>query len=152
MKAIAFAVACLLLPACGGRIASSEWSDDAGAPRACGFDKDYFYCHLEPQYLLPYCGPHCHFDGAAVSGMVLLDHAPVDCGGDGHPLDPSAVGMGSPAESNFESVSLEMPKAGSSCDYRTWPIYTRPAGSGHPQVINPSDPNVSMLLSGWVGR
>jgi len=124
------------------------------------FDGDYFYCHVEPQFIVAkHCGPggpsdsnSCHFVPSAVSGMVLLDHPPVDCGGGDHPVDTTQIGTGSPAQSNLEAVSFEMSK-----DYTTAPIYVRPSGSGnalyHPrQIFDPGDVTVIQLLSTWASK
>jgi hypothetical protein len=127
------------------------------------FDPDYFYCHVEPQLIVAYkCGPGdpskgdppnadgCHYS-SAVSGMALRMHDPVDCGGGDHPTGMSAlaaVANGSPAESNFESVSLEMSR-----DYLTAPLYVRPLGHAHPRaVITSGDPVVQQLLSTWASK
>jgi hypothetical protein len=123
------------------------------------FDANYFYCHVEPQLIFAYnCGPGdpslgdkangCHYNASAVSGMALLQHAPVDCGGGDVPLTTTSTGPGSPAESNYEAVSLEM-----SPDYLTAPVYVRPSGNYHPrQIFMPKDPTVNMLLSMWASK
>ena len=64
------------------------------------FDPSYFYCHVEPELIFAYnCGPGdpsmgdpsngCHFNPSAVSGMGLIDHPAIDCGGGDVPLDPT---------------------------------------------------------------
>jgi hypothetical protein len=123
------------------------------------FDADYFYCHVEPQLIFAKkCGPGdpsqgdksngCHFNPSAVSGMALLDHPAVDCGGGDHPTNSTATGPGSPAESNFEAASLEM-----SADYTTAPIYVRPSGKYHPrQIFSPTDLQVTELLATWASK
>lgn len=131
------------------------------------FDQDYFYCHVEPGMLFAsayMCGPGdptkgdrpngCHFNPSSVTGMVLIDHPLIDCGGGDVPLDLTQVGEGSPAQSNYQSASLEM-----STDYTTAPIFVRPSSykglppSAHPRAIfDQSDPNVNMLLSTWATR
>jgi hypothetical protein len=123
------------------------------------FDANYFYCHVEPQLIFAYnCGPGdpslgdkangCHYNPSAVSGMALLQHTVVDCGGGDVPLTTASTGPGSPAESNYEAVSLEM-----SPDYLTAPVYVRPSGHYHPrQVFSPSDPTVNALLSTWASK
>jgi|SRR5580692_8966341 hypothetical protein len=122
------------------------------------FDANYYYCHVEPQLIIMYkCGPgdpafdqpnSCHFS-SAVSGMELLDHPAIDCGGGDTPLDPTQVGTGSPAETDLESVSLEMSR-----DYTSAPLYNRPSStSGHPRaVISRSDPAIILLLSTWAAK
>jgi hypothetical protein len=116
------------------------------------FNEDYFYCHVEPEYLFAKgCGAGdpskgdaangCHFNASAVSGMPLLDHPAIDCGGGDRPLNRGQVGAGSPAAQNFQSASLEMSR-----DYLTAPIYVRPLGSNHPRaVITADDPAVNVL-------
>lgn len=116
------------------------------------FDADYFFCHVEPEVLFAKkCGPGdpslgdpsngCHFNSSAVSGMALIDHTPVDCGGGDHPVDSTQVGSGSPAQGNLQAASLEM-----STDYLTAPIYVRPTGTNHPRVVyQPSDPVVQII-------
>jgi hypothetical protein len=132
------------------------------SPADISFDADYFYCHVEPQFIVAkHCGPgdpskgdsnSCHFTSSAVSGMVLTDHLPVDCGGGDHPVDSSQIGTGSAAESNLEAVSFEMSK-----DYTTAPVYVRPSGAGnalyHPrQIFDPSDAQAIQLLSTWATK
>jgi hypothetical protein len=129
------------------------------------FDANYFYCHVEPGLITAYnCGPGdpskgdgsggCHFTESVVSGMYLLQHNPVDCGGGDIPLDPTQVAIGSAAQGNFETVSLEMSK-----DYTIAPIYTRPSSyngqppSAHPRaVFDQSDATVIQLLSTWASK
>lgn len=124
------------------------------------FDADYFYCHVEPEFIFAKkCGPGdsskgdpsngCHFSSSSVSGMALLDHSPVDCGGGDHPVDRTQTGQGSPAQGNLEAVSFEMSK-----DYTMAPVYVRPSGRGgalyHPrQIFDPSDPQITALLATW---
>ncbi len=126
------------------------------------FDQDYFYCHVEPGYIFangcggPGSGANgcpggnsCHFNSSAVSGMALIQHNPIDCGGGDHPVDRTTVGMGSPATANYDSVSLEMSK-----DYRTAALLVRPGyGNAHPcKVVDPNDMTVDMLLSTWASK
>jgi len=120
------------------------------------FDEDYFYCHVEPELIFAKsCGsgdpskgdpPNgCHFNSSAVSGMALINHPAVDCGGGDHPVDRTQIGTGSPAQSNYEAVSLEMNK-----DYTSAPLFVRPSGSNHPRVIfDSNDPQVNQLLATW---
>ncbi|MBV9945984.1 MAG: hypothetical protein JOZ69_03960 [Myxococcales bacterium] len=126
------------------------------------FDQDYFYCHVEPEFIFANrCGPgdsskdspnSCHFTSSAVSAMVLIDHAPVDCGGGDHPVDRTQVGMSGAAQANFQFVSLEMTK-----DYTQAPVFVRPSGAGgalyHPRrIFAPDDPTVLQLLSTWASK
>ena len=126
------------------------------------FDPDYFYCHVEPEFIFAKgCGSGdssrgesntCHFTPSAVSGMVLLDHATVDCAGGDHPADRTQIGTGSSAQANLEAVSFEMSK-----DYTHAPVFVRPSGSGnalyHPrQIFDPGDPQVNQLLSTWAAK
>jgi hypothetical protein len=129
------------------------------------FDANYFYCHVEPGFIGAYnCGPGdsskgdpssgCHYNPAYVSGMTLLQHNPIDCGGGDVPLDLTQVAIGSPAQANYESVSLDMTK-----DYTIAPIYTRPSSvngsqpSAHPRaVFDQSDATVVQLLSTWASK
>jgi hypothetical protein len=121
------------------------------------FDENFFYCHVEPQYIFGgayQCGKGngsdpangCHFNPSAVSGMALQDHPLVNCGGGDAPVNPGDVAEGTPARSNYEAVSLEM-----SIDYTSAPCYVRPSGSNHPrQIFNPStDMTVGPLLAKW---
>ncbi len=121
------------------------------------FDPDYFYCHVEPQYIMGakyQCGPgmagdnnSCHFS-SAVSGMALVNHAPVNCGGGDHPVDLTQIGTGSAAAGNYQAVSLEM-----STDYLNAPVYIRPLGNAHPRAIfQSSDMNVTQILSTWASK
>jgi hypothetical protein len=131
------------------------------------FDQSYFYCHVEPDLLFApayRCGsgdpskgdPNngCHFDPSAVTGMALIDHPLIDCGGGDAPLDPTQVAAGSPAQSNYAAASLEMNR-----DYTTAPIYVRPSSymgqspAAHPRAIfAEGDGNVVMLLSTWATK
>jgi hypothetical protein len=129
------------------------------------FDANYFYCHVEPGLIVAYnCGPGdpskgdsgngCHFNSSVVSGMPLIDHPAIDCGGGDVPLDPTQVATGSPAQNNLQTVSGEMSK-----DYTTAPIYTRPSSfngqppGAHPRaVFDQSDPTVIQLLSTWASK
>jgi hypothetical protein len=123
------------------------------------FNADYFYCHVEPQVIFALsCGPGdptkgdppngCHFNPSAVSGMALIDHPAVDCGGGDHPVDTSQTGTGGPAQGNLEAVSLEM-----SVQWQTAPLFVRPSGNDHPRaVFSPNDPNVRALLMTWASQ
>ncbi len=121
------------------------------------FDADYFYCHIEPSFIFANkCGPgdpsqdkpnSCHFS-SAVTGMALIDHPTVDCGGGDHPVDTTQTGTGSPAQSNLEAVSIEMSR-----DYLTAPLFVRPTGYSHPRAIfSRDDPTVNQLLSTWAAK
>jgi hypothetical protein len=106
------------------------------------FDPYFFYCHVEPEFLVALrCGPGdpslgdpsggCHFNASAVSGMILVDHAPIACNGNDLPLDLSQVAVSAPAESNMFSASLDMVR-----DYATAPIYLRPSSAvAHPRAV-----------------
>ena len=122
------------------------------------FDADYFYCHVEPQFLFAkHCGDGdtsqgdpsggCHFNASAVSGMALVEHAPVDCGGGDHPVDRTQVGQGSPPQSNLSAASIVMSK-----DYLTAPIVVRPSGQNHPRkIFDTSDPVVQIIAT-WASK
>jgi hypothetical protein len=126
---------------------------------ANAFDADYFYCHVEPELIFAKkCGPGdpskgdaangCHFNASVVTGMALIDHPAVNCGGGDHPVDLTSVGSGSPAQGNYEAASLEM-----SHQYTTAPIFVRPSGSNHPRAIfDPSDAQVNQLLATWASK
>ncbi|MGH7298529.1 MAG: hypothetical protein ACRELB_26550 [Polyangiaceae bacterium] len=129
------------------------------------FDANYFYCHVEPELIFAYsCGTGdpskgdaangCHFNGSVVSGMALTDHPPVDCGGGDIPLDPTQIGTGSPAETNYGLVSLEFSK-----DYTSSALFTRPSSfngqkpAAHPRAIfDQSDQTVNDLLRTWASK
>ena len=121
------------------------------------FDADYFFCHVEPELLFAKkCGPGepgtdgsggCHFNSSAVSGMALVDHTPVDCGGGDHPLDRTQVSGQSPAAGNLTAASLEMSR-----DYLTAPILVRPTGSNHPRAIFAKDDAVVDVIRAWAQR
>jgi hypothetical protein len=83
----------------------------------------------------------CHYNSSAVSGMALIQHPAVDCGGGPTPLDSTQVGEGSPAFSNLQAASLEM-----SIDYLHAPIIVRPTGNNHPrQIFTLSDPVIPII-------
>jgi hypothetical protein len=120
------------------------------------FDADYFYCHVEPELIFEKkCGSGdpskgdqsngCHFNSSVVTGMALIDHPAVDCGGGDHPVDSTQIGTGSPAQGNYAAASLEMTH-----QYITAPIFVRPSGNNHPrQIFDPTDPQVNQLLATW---
>jgi hypothetical protein len=120
------------------------------------FDADFFYCHVEPELIFALkCGPgdsskgdaanSCHFNPSAVTGMALLDHPAVDCGGGDHPIDATQIGTGSPAQSDLEAVSFEMSR-----DYMNAPLFVRPSGTSHPRaVFNSGDTTINQLLLEW---
>jgi hypothetical protein len=122
------------------------------------FDADFFYCHVEPEYLFAQkCGPGdpskgdrtngCHFN-TALTGMQLIDHPAVNCGGGDHPVDRTQIGSGSPAQNNFEQASFEMNR-----QYMAAAIFVRPAGNNHPRpIFDSSDPQVNQVLSAWASR
>ena len=123
------------------------------------FDAAFFYCHVEPELIFAKkCGPGdpskgdpangCHYNPSSVSGMALLAHPPVNCGGGDTPLDPTQTGTGSAAQFNLESVSLEM-----NTDYTTAPLFVRPSGHNHPRaVFSTTDNQVVTLLSTWAAK
>jgi hypothetical protein len=122
------------------------------------FDENYFFCFVEPEFLFAKkCGPGdpaagdpsggCHFNASAVSGMTLVDHPPVDCGGGSRPVNRAQIGAGSPARSNFVSASLVMSR-----DFRSAPIYVRPRGSNHPRAIFAEDDPAVDILRTWAQR
>jgi len=133
------------------------------------FDGDFFYCHVWPELLVPKsCGTGdmgkgdpsggCHFTPSAVSGMILVDINPaVDCGGGDHPVDRSAVGSGSAAQGDLQSVSFDMSK-----DYQTAQIFVRPSSNlaagvknppAHPRAIfDQGDSDVNQLLATWASK
>jgi hypothetical protein len=119
------------------------------------FNADFFYCHVEPELVVRLkCGPgdpsqdaanSCHFNPAVVTGMQLLDHPAVDCGGGDHPVDSTQIGTGSPAQSDLEAASIEMSR-----DYMNAPIFVRPSGTSHPRALfNRNDAAVNQLLLEW---
>jgi hypothetical protein len=123
------------------------------------FDADYFYCHVEPQFIFAYkCGPGdpskgdpangCHFNPSAVTGMQLQDHPPVNCGGGDHPVDLSQLGQGSKPVSNLTTVSLEM-----NSDYTAAALFVRPTGNTHPRaVFATDDKTANAILSTWAAK
>jgi hypothetical protein len=126
---------------------------------AAAFDADYFYCHVEPEFLVAKkCGPGdasqmdapngCHFNSSSVTGMALLDHPAVDCGGGDHPVDRTQLGTGGGAQTNYEAASLEM-----SHQYTTAAIFVRPSGNNHPRaVFQTDDSTVNQILATWASK
>lgn len=118
------------------------------------FDANDYFCHVEPQLIVAKkCGPgeasdngSCHFS-SSVSGMALIDHAAIDCGGGDVPLDPTSTAGA--AQSDFLAVSFEMSR-----DYMTAPLFVRPSnGANHPRVVfMPNDPQINQLLSTWASK
>jgi hypothetical protein len=149
--------ATLVLASCAG-CTTIDPGPDFTAPISA-FDPDYFYCHVEPEYLVAKkCGPGdpskgdaangCHFNPSVVTGMALRDHPPVDCGGGDHPVNQTQIGTGGAAQSNFELASLEMSR-----QYTTAPIFVRPSGSNHPRsVFSTSDTQVNQILATWASK
>jgi hypothetical protein len=129
------------------------------------FDANFYYCHVEPQLIFQYnCGPGdpskgdandgCHYNPAIVSGMILIKHDPIDCGGADVPVDPTQVAIGSAAQQDLQSVSLEMAK-----DYTQAQLYTRPsslngqAPPAHPRgVFAQEDTTIQTLLAAWANK
>lgn len=122
------------------------------------FDADYFFCKVEPEVLFAKkCGPGdpaagdrangCHFNASAVSGMALLQHPPVDCGGGERPLSRAQIGAGSPAQANLESASIVMSR-----DYTAAPIFVRPTGANHPRAIFPKNDPAADILRTWAQK
>lgn len=120
------------------------------------FDADWFYCHVEPEYLFgKKCGSgegsdgtgNCHYNPSAVSGMPLTEHAPIDCGGGDRPVSRVQLGSGSAAEANFQSASLVMSR-----DYLTAPIVVRPSGANHPRQVVTKDDPVLETVRQWAAR
>ena len=121
------------------------------------FDQNYFFCHVEPELLFAKnCGPGdtsmgdtgngCHYNSSAVSGMALIQHDPVPCDMNDVP-DSTMIGAGSPAQSNFQSASLEMSR-----DYLTAPIYVRPTGANHPRPIFTTTDPVVQVIATWAQK
>jgi hypothetical protein len=122
------------------------------------FNEDYFFCRVEPELIFAKkCGPGdpgagdanggCHFNAGAVSGMALVDHAPVDCGGGERPASRTQIGAGSPARGNLQSVALVMSR-----DYQTAPLFLRPTGANHPRPIFGKDDPVVEIIRTWAQR
>ena len=122
------------------------------------FDADYFFCHVEPEVLFAKkCGPGdpaagdrasgCHFNSSAVSGMALVDHPVVDCGGGDRPLNRAQIGSGGPAQGNLQAASLEMSR-----DVDTAPIWVRPSGANHPRAVFASDDPALTILRTWAQK
>ena len=130
------------------------------------FNQDYFYCHVEPEYLFApqtQCGSgqsgdngNCHFNSGAVSGMALQQHDPIDCGGGDHPVDDPAgtgsIGPGSAAANNFSAASLEMVRDCVDVATCQAPILNRPTSTAaHPrQIFDPNaDPTLPNVIFQW---
>lgn len=120
------------------------------------FNENFFYCQVEPVLIFgKKCGDgdpgdkgNCHFNSSAVSGMALLNHPPVDCGGGVNPVNATQTGLGSPARANYTSVSLEMSK-----DYLTAPLYVRPTSAqAHPRVIFDTSDPVADIIRQWAAK
>lgn len=122
------------------------------------FDADFFFCHVEPEFLTAKrCGSGdpaqgdraggCHFNASAVSGMALLDHPPIDCGGGDRPLSRASLAPGSAAQANLQSVSLEMSR-----DVLTAPLLVRPSGSKHPRVVVTRTEPIVDVLKRWAAK
>ena len=119
------------------------------------FDSDYFFCHVEPELLFAKkCGSGdpsandpqggCHFNSSAVSGMALVDHPQIDCGGGDHPIDRTQLGA---AQGNLTAASLEMSR-----DYLTAPILVRPTGNNHPRAVFQKDDPVVDVIRTWAQK
>ncbi len=112
------------------------------------FNANYYYCFVEPNLILgKKCGDNgtggCHYSDK-VPAMQLTPDTAVPCT-NGAPTDPTTVAQGTPANSNYSAVSIEM-----SPDYLTAPIYIWPTQivSAHPiQVFTPSDPVVQYIAT-----
>ena len=122
------------------------------------FNADYFFCHVEPEVLVvKRCGSGdpaagdpadgCHYNSSRVTGLALLEHPAIDCGGGDHPLDRTQVGTGSRAQTNLQAAALEM-----STDYLNAPILVRPTGTTHPRVIFTKDDPVVDVIRTWAQK
>lgn len=118
------------------------------------FDADFFFCRVEPELLVAKkCGSgepgdngSCHNNAAAVSGMALAPHTPVECSS-GRPVTRAQVGAGSAAQGNLQSTSLEMSR-----DYLTAPLFLRPSGANHPRAIFGKEDAVVEVIRQWAQR
>lgn len=121
------------------------------------FDADFFFCRVEPEVLTAKrCGAGdpaagdaangCHFNASAVSGMALVNHAPIDCA-NGRPVNRAQLGAGSGAQGNLQAASLVMSR-----DIATAPIFVRPTGQNHPRAIFPREDPVAEVLREWARR
>ena len=118
------------------------------------FNQDYFYCHVEPELLVARkCGSGdtgagdtangCHFNSSAVSGLALVSHDPVDCGGGDRPVGVVV----NAAKGNLEAASIEMSR-----EYLTAPLYIRPTGSNHPRAIFAKDDPIVDVIRTWASK
>ncbi len=154
--------------ACGtivAALAASVWgctTIDPGPPFRVPlsvFNENFFYCHVEPEYLFApqtQCGSgqasdngNCHYNSSAVSGMALLQHPAIDCGGGDVPLDKSTITQ--PAQANFTAASLEMSRNCSDYQSCQAAILKRPTTTnGHPrQIFDPTDPTLPNVIYKW---
>jgi hypothetical protein len=122
------------------------------------FDPDFFFCKVEPEVLFAKkCGSGdpgqgdraggCHFNPSAVSGMALVEHPPVDCGGGERPVNRAQIGAGSPAQANLEAASIVMSR-----DINAAPIFVRPTGANHPRAIFPKNDPAADVLRAWAQK
>ncbi len=118
------------------------------------FNQDYFFCHVEPELLFARkCGSGdqgagdgangCHFNSSAVSGLALVNHDPVDCGGGDHPVGVVV----NAAKGNLEAASIEMSR-----DYLTAPLFIRPTGSNHPRAVFAKDDPIVDVIRTWATK
>jgi hypothetical protein len=159
VRSLAWAAPIALLGVAGG-CTTVDPGPDFVVPNTT-FDANYFYCHVEPQFIFfygcgsgdpskgdPSNGQGCHFNPSAVSGMALINHPAVDCGGGDVPVDMTQIATGSPAQSNLQAVSIEMSR-----DWMNAPVYVRPTGSNHPRQIFPmGDMTAVTILSTWAAK
>ena len=128
------------------------------------FDADYFYCHVEPEFIFAYS---CGSGDPSKDKPEQLPLQPLRGQRDGAPRSPgrrlrwgrpprdlTQIGTGSPAQNNLESVSLEM-----SNDYTTAALFVRPSNvtgdppSAHPRVVfDQDDQTVNELLRTWASK
>jgi hypothetical protein len=135
------------------------------------FNADFFYCHVEPEYLFASqtsCGAgqtsdngNCHFNSSVVSGMVLQQHPPIDCGGGDHPVNDAAgtqaTQPGSAANNNYSAASLEMSRNCTTLGMCDAPILLRPSCYpnascvAHPrQIYDPvATPALPSVIFAW---
>jgi hypothetical protein len=125
------------------------------------FNADYFFCHVEPELIYAKkCGDSkpgsCHFNSSAVSGMALVDHKVVDCGGGDKPLNSADVAVGTSARANYTAASLVMTR-----DYQTAPLYVRPLcrtdsdcsqGHSHPLGLFATNDPVVDVIKTWAQK
>jgi hypothetical protein len=113
------------------------------------YDKNFFYCKVEPMLVEQGCGPGtstdvangCHYN---VTTFRLTKHEPVPCQG----VVPVGLSVPSGAESNYQAAAREM-----SPDPDRSPLLNRPTGRiAHPRQVFAEKSPAAEIIREWATK